>query len=61
MSETTGSKINPSISSASPLEAIDHVISEWHLLKHPFYQDWMAGKTGIGDAQGLRDPILSSR
>lgn len=26
------------------METIRDVISQYHLLKHPFYQDWMAGK-----------------
>ena len=32
------------MSNAQLLEEIDVAITEKHLLKHPFYQDWQAGK-----------------
>src|SRR2546427_12565160 len=34
----------PSVSNTQLLEKIDAAIAEKNLLKHPFYQDWQAGK-----------------
>ncbi len=43
------------------VEVLDALIEKYHLLKHPFYQAWTAGKLSKEFARTLRRAVLSTR